>query len=80
MIIGMKMLGRSLLSSTLVKGSKTEYETKKMVSVALYWLGVMPNSVVRPSILALPIFVLLGISLQISVRARGTNRSRNEAR
>jgi hypothetical protein len=33
---GMKILGRSRLSKILVNGSKTEYETKKMVRVALY--------------------------------------------
>ena len=55
---GMKILGRNRLSRIFVTGSKTEYETKKLVSVALYWLGVMPKSLLRPSILALPILVL----------------------
>lgn len=58
MMIGMKILGRKRLSRTFVKGSKTEYETKKIVSVALYWLGVKPKSLLRPSSLAFPIFVL----------------------
>jgi hypothetical protein len=46
------------LRSTLVKGSKTEYETKKMVSDALYWAFVIPRSFWRPTIFAFPIFVL----------------------
>jgi len=57
-ISGMKMLGRSCFSRTLVKGSKTEYETKKMVSVVLYWLEVIPKSFVRPTSFALPMLVL----------------------
>lgn len=36
MMIGMKTLGRIRFSKTLVKGSKTEYETKKMVNALLY--------------------------------------------
>lgn len=36
MIVGMKMLGRVRLSMTLVSGSKTEYDTKNMVRLALY--------------------------------------------
>jgi len=35
MMVGMMMLGRCRLSRTLVNGSKTEYDTKKMTSVAL---------------------------------------------
>jgi hypothetical protein len=35
-MIGRKMLGRIFLRRTLVKGSKSAYETKKMVRVALY--------------------------------------------
>jgi len=35
MMMGMKMDGRSFLSRMFVSGSKTAYETKKMVSVAL---------------------------------------------
>jgi hypothetical protein len=35
MIIGMKILGLSLLSKTFVKGSKTEYETKNRERAAL---------------------------------------------
>jgi hypothetical protein len=57
MITGMKMLGRSFFSKILVKGSKTEYEMKKMVRVALYWPLVIFKSLWRPSIFALPIFV-----------------------
>lgn len=34
-MMGMKIEGRSFLSKMLVKGSKTEYEMKKMVRVAL---------------------------------------------
>lgn len=35
MMIGMKSLGVSRLSRTLVRGSKSEYETKKMERAAL---------------------------------------------
>lgn len=35
MMMGMKTEGRSFLSKTLVRGSNTEYEMKKMVRVAL---------------------------------------------
>jgi hypothetical protein len=54
MRIGMKTDGRNFLSRTLVRGSKTEYEMKKMVSVALNWLTERFRSFVRPAILALP--------------------------
>lgn len=57
MMTGMKMDGRSFLSRMLVSGSKTAYETKKMVSVALYECVLRPNSVDRPAILAFPMFV-----------------------
>lgn len=54
MMAGIKIDGRSFLSNTFVKGSKTEYDTKKMVSVALNCEVVRPRSWVRPAILALP--------------------------
>ena len=57
MMMGMKMDGRSLLSRMLVSGSKTAYDTKKMVSVALYEGVLRPNSADKPAILAFPMFV-----------------------
>ena len=48
------MDGRSFLSSTFVKGSKTEYEMKKIVRVALNCDIVSPRSLDKPAILALP--------------------------
>lgn len=36
MMMGMKIDGRSLFRRMFVRGSKTEYETKKMVKEALY--------------------------------------------
>ena len=54
---GMKMEGRMLLSSTLVSGSKTAYETKKMVSVALYCGTERSSSESSPAILAFPMLV-----------------------
>lgn len=51
------MDGRSLLSRMLLSGSKTEYETKKMVSVALYPDVERSKSAPRPAILALPMLV-----------------------
>jgi hypothetical protein len=56
MMRGMKMDGRSRLSSTFVRGSKTEYETKKMVSVALNCVVERWRSCVNPAIFALPMF------------------------
>jgi hypothetical protein len=44
MIIGKKTLGLSFFNSTFVNGSNTEYEMKKMVSVRLYWILLMPRS------------------------------------
>lgn len=61
------MLGRNRLRSTFVTGSKTEYETKKMVRVALYWFAVIPSCLLRPSILALPMLVLFHVSADILV-------------
>lgn len=46
-----------LLRSTLVMGSKTAYETKKIVSVALYCPTDRPSSSLRPAMLALPMLV-----------------------
>jgi hypothetical protein len=57
-IMGMKMEGRSLFKRMLVKGSKTAYDTKKMVRVALYAPVLSPSSFWRPAILALPMLVL----------------------
>jgi hypothetical protein len=57
MMTGMKMDGRSLLSRMLVSGSKTLYETKKMVSAELYCDVLIPSVFGRPAILALPMFV-----------------------
>lgn len=57
MMIGIKMDGRSLFNKTLVNGSKTAYETKKMVSVALYLAGERSRSKAKPAILALPMLV-----------------------
>lgn len=57
MMMGRKTLGLHFLSKTFVRGSKTEYETKKMESVALYWPGVRCRSLGKPSTLALPMFV-----------------------
>jgi hypothetical protein len=37
MIIGIKTEGRSRFNRILVRGSKTEYETKKIESDALYF-------------------------------------------
>lgn len=54
MRIGMKMDGFSFLRRTLVKGSNTAYETKKIVRVALNCAVERPRSVERPAILALP--------------------------
>ena len=56
-MIGMKMEGRMLLSSTLVSGSNTAYETKKMVSVALYCPTERPRSPLSPAMLAFPMLV-----------------------
>jgi hypothetical protein len=57
MMMGRKTLGLHFLSRTFVKGSNTEYDTKKMESVALYWPGVRWRSLGKPSTLALPMFV-----------------------
>lgn len=54
----MKILGRNRLSKTLVKGSKTEYETKKMVKQALYCVPLNLRSSSNPTSFAFPIFVL----------------------
>jgi hypothetical protein len=83
MMSGMNTLGRRRLSMTLVNGSKTEYETKKMVRVALYWAFVMPRSVWRPTSFALPIFVLNEMGLVSLGTGRCvclSYRSRNETR
>jgi hypothetical protein len=69
MMMGRKTLGLHFLSRTFVKGSKTEYDTKKMESVALYWPGVRCRSLGKPSTLALPMFV----------RSRKEMRYRNES-
>lgn len=57
MMMGRKMLGRKRLSRTLVMGSASAYETKKIESEALYWPLVMFKSFCRPSILAFPLNV-----------------------
>jgi len=57
MMIGMKIDGRRRLRRILVRGSKTAYETKKMVRVALYLPVLRPRSFERPAILALPMLV-----------------------
>jgi hypothetical protein len=54
MRIGMNMDGFSFFRRMFVIGSKTAYETKNMVSVALNWAVVRPRSDERPAILALP--------------------------
>ena len=46
-----------LLRSTLVAGSKTAYDTKKMVRVALYCPTERPRSLLRPAMFALPMLV-----------------------
>lgn len=55
---GINTLGRIRFNRTLFAGSKTEYETKNIVSAALYWAFVIFRSVFRPTSFALPIFVL----------------------
>jgi hypothetical protein len=58
MMIGMKTLGLNLFNRMLVKGSKTEYETKNIESEALYCPVVMLCKLFcNPSILALPMLV-----------------------
>jgi hypothetical protein len=57
MMIGMKIEGRRRLRRMLVSGSKTAYETKKMVRVALYAGVDRLSSFWRPAILALPMLV-----------------------
>jgi hypothetical protein len=57
MMMGMKIDGRRRLRRMFVRGSKTAYETKKMVSVALYFPVLKPKSLLRPAILAFPMFV-----------------------
>ena len=59
MIKGMKMLGRKRFNMTLVSGSNSAYETKKMVSAALYSDPSADrfNASGNPAILAFPIFV-----------------------
>jgi hypothetical protein len=77
---GMKMLGRRRLSRTLVNGSKTEYETKKMVSAALYWLSVISRSSCRCAIFALPILVLQHVRRTPTTGKAGAHLSKNEIR
>jgi len=55
---GMKIEGRSRLSKMFVSGSKTEYDTKKMVRAELYCWVVRPSDSFIPAILALPMLVL----------------------
>jgi hypothetical protein len=57
-IAGMNTLGRSRFNRMLVKGSKSEYEMKKIVKDALYCPLVIFKSSWRPSIFAFPILVL----------------------
>lgn len=42
------------MSNTFVNGSKTEYEMKNTVRVALNWLVLRLRSELKPAILALP--------------------------
>jgi len=63
------MLGRNFFSNTFVNGSNSEYDTKKIESVALYCPLVRPRCSCRPSIFALPILV----------RSRKEIRYRNES-
>ena len=61
-IIGMKTEGLNLFNRIFVKGSKTEYDTKKIESAALYFpfergWPCGPKLACRPTIFALPIFV-----------------------
>ena len=56
-MIGMKIEGRMLFSNTLVSGSNTAYDTKKIVSVALYCPTERPSASSSPAILALPMLV-----------------------
>lgn len=80
MIKGMKILGRSRLSKILVAGSKIEYETKKMVSVALNWAFDMPRSSCKPTSFALPIFVLAMGQVSPGTERQFSYRSRNDTR
>jgi len=57
-IAGMKTLGRNRFKRTLVNGSKSAYEMKKIVNVALYWPLVILRSSCKPSIFAFPMLVL----------------------
>jgi hypothetical protein len=56
-IVGMNIEGLSFLSSTLVSGSNTEYEMKKMVRAMLYCPVDKCKSVRRPATFALPMLV-----------------------
>jgi hypothetical protein len=58
MMIGMKIEGRRRFNSTFVRGSKTEYETKKIERAALYMPVDSLRLVSRWAILAFPMFVL----------------------
>jgi len=58
MMIGMKTEGRRRFNSTFVRGSKTEYETKKIERAALYLPVDSLRSLSRWAILAFPMFVL----------------------
>lgn len=78
MIAGINLLGRHLLSRTLVTGSKIEYEMKKMVKLSLYWSLVILRSFCRLASFALPIFVLWRVSMARRIQVRGTYRSKNE--
>jgi hypothetical protein len=53
-VTGINTEGRNFFNKIWVKGSKVEYETKKMVKVFRYSWFVMWRSSWRPSILALP--------------------------
>ena len=58
MIIGIKIEGRSRFNRILVRGSNTEYETKKIESDALYFpVDILCRLFCKPSIFAFPIFV-----------------------
>jgi hypothetical protein len=58
MIMGINTDGRNRLSRILVNGSNTEYETKNIDSVALYFPVLMLCKLFcRPSIFAFPMLV-----------------------
>jgi hypothetical protein len=71
MMIGRKTLGRRRLSRMLVSGSNSAYDTKKIDRDALYWPSVILRSSCRPSIFALPIFVLSRKDMRYKKESQG---------